>query len=204
METWIRSLRVCCCREKHKRMKPLDIISEFYAPDTKAHEILLRHSEAVAEKALRLAERIPDSMPDTLFIEEAAMIHDIGIFYTNASSLGCHGKYPYVCHGYLGRKLMEELGYYRHALVCERHVGAGLSIDDIKKFNLPLPERNMIPISIEEQIVCYADKFYSKKLDKKTEELSLAAVVQKIDSYGSEQASRFRVWVNLFDKNGSA
>jgi len=185
-------------------MKSIDIINEFYVPGSKAHEILLKHSESVAEKALRLAEKIPNAKPDIHFIEEAAMLHDIGIFYTNASSLGCHGEYPYVCHGYLGRKLMEDLGYHRHALVCERHVGAGLSIDDIKKFQLPLPERNMIPISIEEQIVCYADKFYSKKLDKKTEELSLEAVVQKIDSYGSEQASRFKVWVNLFDKNGSA
>ncbi|MBC2714724.1 MAG: phosphohydrolase [Desulfobacteraceae bacterium] len=179
-------------------MKPIDIINEFYKHGSKSHEILLRHSEAVAQKALRVAGKIPDLKPDTCFIEEAAMIHDIGIFYTNAPSIGCHGKYPYVCHGYLGRKLMEDLGYHRHALVCERHVGAGLSVDDINKFNLPLPARNMIPISIEEQIICYVDKFFSKKLDKSIEELSTEAVVKKIEAYGSDQAMRFKAWVDLF------
>lgn len=182
-------------------MKPIDIINEFYAPGTKAHEILLRHSEAVAEKALHLAEKIPDLKLDTCFIEEAAMLHDIGIFYTNSPTIGCNGKYPYVCHGYLGRKLMEDRGYRRHAMVCERHVGAGLSIDDINKFNLPLPKRNMVPVSLEEQIVCYADKFYSKKLGQKIEALSIEAVVEKIENYGPEQALRFKSWVDLFETN---
>ena len=183
-------------------MKPIEIINEFYSPGTKANDILLRHSEAVAEKALRIAERISDVKVDTQFIEEAAMLHDIGIFYTNSPSIGCNGKYLYVCHGYLGRKLMEDMGYQRHALVCERHVGAGLSADDIIKFNLPLPERNMVPVTIEEQIICYADKFYSKKLDQKSEELSVETVVKKIESYGSEQAKRFKGWVDLFETNG--
>jgi uncharacterized protein len=183
-------------------MKPIDIINEFYTPGTKAHEILLRHSEAVAEKALRLAEKIPDLKPDTRFIAEAAMLHDIGIFYTNSPSIGCNGKYPYVCHGYLGRRLMEDRGYDRHALVCERHVGAGLSVDDIIQFNLPLPKRNMVPVSLEEQVVCYADKFYSKKSDKKIEELSIEAVIEKIESYGPEQTLRFKTWVDLFEQNG--
>jgi len=184
-------------------MNPIDIINEFYAPGSKAGEILLKHSGAVAEKALRVAEKIPDLKPDTRFIEEAAMIHDIGIFYTNAPSLGCNGKFPYVCHGYLGRKLMEDMGYHRHALVCERHVGAGLSIDDINKFNLPLPARNMISVSIEEQIICYADKFFSKKWGKITEELSVESVVKKIETYSFDQAQRFKAWMDLFEKNGS-
>ncbi len=185
-------------------MEPIDIINEFYAPGVKAREILLKHSEAVAEKALRVAERIPDLKPDIRFIEEAAMLHDIGIFYTNVPSIGCNGHLPYVCHGYLGRRLMEDMGHHRHALVCERHVGAGLSVDDITKFHLPLPMRNMIPISIEEQIICYADKFFSKKIDQDIEELSTKAVVKKIESYGSDQALRFRVWADLFEINGQS
>jgi len=179
-------------------MNPIDIINEFYKPGSKSGEILLKHSQAVAEKALRVVERIPDLKPDTRFIEEAAMIHDIGIFYTNTPSIECNGTYPYVCHGYLGRKLMEDMGYPRHALVCERHVGVGLSIDDINKFNLPLPMRNMIPVSLEEQIVCYADKFFSKKRGKYGEELTVEAVIKKIEIYGRNQALRFKVWLDLF------
>jgi len=185
-------------------MKPIDIINKYYAPGTKAHDVLLRHCEAVAEKSLCIAEQIPHLKPDMQFIKEAAMIHDIGIFYTNSPSIGCHGQYPYVCHGYLGRQLMEDQGYPEHALVCERHVGAGLSINDINKFNLPLPKRDMVPVSIEEQIVCYADKFFSKNVDKKSKALKMEAVVEKIESYGSGQARRFNAWVELFEANGQS
>jgi uncharacterized protein len=183
-------------------MKPIEIINEFYSPGTKANDILVRHSEAVAEKALCIAERISDVKIDTQFIEEAAMLHDIGIFYTNSPSIGCNGKYLYVCHGYLGRKLMEDMGYQRHALVCERHVGAGLSVGDIIQFNLPLPERNMVPVTLEEQIICYADKFFSKNTNKKSKAMEVEVVVKKIESYGFEQAKRFNGWVDLFETNG--
>lgn len=180
-------------------MNPIDIINEFYAPGSDAGELLIRHSEAVAAKALCLAEKLPDVKPDIRFIEEAALLHDIGIFYTKVPSIGCYGTYPYVCHGYLGRKLMEDMGYDRHALVCERHVGAGVSADEIDKYQLPLPARNMVPVTIEEQIVCYADKFFSKNRTRNTETLKLEVVVQKIESYGPAQARRFKNWVALFE-----
>ena len=183
-------------------MKPIDIINKFYDIGSKPGSILLKHSEAVTEKALRLAEKVSHLKPDIRFIEEAAMLHDIGIFYTNSPSIGCSGDYPYVCHGYLGRKLMEDMGYDRHALVCERHVGAGLSVDEIKQHGLPLPSRNMVPVSIEEQIICYADKFFSKKPGENHAELPLDAVIRKIEGYGVDQSLRFKLWVDLFETNG--
>lgn len=180
-------------------MNPIDIINDFYPPGSRAREILVKHSEAVAAKAIALADNLPDLKPDIRFIEEAAMIHDIGIFYTHVPAIGCRGTYPYVCHGYLGRQLMEEAGCHRHALVCERHVGAGLSIDDIERYNLPVPKRDMIPVTIEEQVICYADKFFSKKQNREMEALRLEAVIRKIEGYGPEQAIRFRKWVEVFE-----
>ncbi len=53
-------------------------------------------------------------------------------------------------------------GYPRHALVCERHTGAGLSLEGIIAQDLPVPHREMVPVSLEEQVICFADKFYSK------------------------------------------
>ena len=60
------------------------------------------------------------------------------------------------------RTLVRSEGYPRHALVCERHTGAGLALEDIIAQNLPVPHRDMLPVSMEEQVVCFADKFYSK------------------------------------------
>ncbi|MCP4686901.1 MAG: phosphohydrolase, partial [Desulfobacterales bacterium] len=126
-------------------MNVIDIIRKFYPAHGKAHRILLEHGRLVAEKSLAAAQRVSHLAPDLEFIREAAMLHDIGVFMVDAPGLGCVGKRPYIVHGVLGRELLEEIGLPRHALVCERHVGVGISAEDIKKHDLPLPERDMLP-----------------------------------------------------------
>ena len=143
--------------------------------------------------------RVSHLKPDLDFIKEAAILHDIGIFKTNSPNLGCTGKYPYVCHGYLGRKILENKGLPIHGLVCERHVGVGISAEDIKRYHLPLPHRNMVPISIEEQIICYADKFYSKNGKTGVDEKSVEDILSALRGYGPEKAARFQSWMRLFE-----
>ncbi len=58
--------------------------------------------------------------------------------------------------------MLEAEGLPRHALVCERHTGAGLTVDDIISQRLPLPLRDMTPQTLEERLICYADKFYPR------------------------------------------
>jgi len=179
-------------------MKPIDIINELYDPESLSNKILVIHSAAVAQKALAIARGVSHMNPDYGFIEEAAMLHDIGIFLTNAPSIGCTGKYPYLCHGYLGRSLLEEKGMNKHALICERHVGVGLTADEIKSRRLPLPDRDMVPVSLEEQIVCYADKFFSKKNSGNGKELPMGDVIKSIEKYGQEKVAKFMEWVKIF------
>jgi len=143
-------------------MDPLKIIEKYYKKDSDAYRILVQHSAMVAKKALEIARRVPELNPDIDFIKEAAMLHDIGMCETNAPDLDCHASLPYICHGYKGRELLDKEGLPKHALVCERHTGTGLSIDDINEQNLPIPLRDMMPKSVEEEIICLADKFYSK------------------------------------------
>ncbi|MEZ4602993.1 MAG: hypothetical protein R2861_06175 [Desulfobacterales bacterium] len=38
-----------------------------------------------------------------------------------------------------------------------------MSVDEIQTHHLPLPLRSMVPVTLEEEIICYADKFFSKK-----------------------------------------
>ena len=102
-------------------MKPLDIIKKYYPESSDAYRILVTHSRSVADKALALARLHPEMNLDLTFIEEAAMLHDIGIFLCNAPDIDCHGEADYICHGYLGADLMRKEGYPRHALVCESH-----------------------------------------------------------------------------------
>ena len=94
---------------------------------------------------------------------------------------------------------MEDLGYPRHALVCERHVGAGLSVEEIQKHGLPLPLRSMVPVTLEEEIICYADKFFSKNGENPEKELPMDQVMAKIETYGPAQLARFKTWAERFE-----
>ena len=59
---------------------------------------------------------------------------------------------------------MRKEGFPRHALVCERHTGAGMSLQSIIDQQLPVPHRNMVPVSLEEQVICFADKFFQRRI----------------------------------------
>lgn len=177
-------------------MDALSIIDKYYPEQNELKHILLVHSRSVADKALQVADRHPELNLDRAFLEEASLLHDIGIFRTDAPDIYCFGDKPYICHGTIGSALMREEGYPRHALVCERHTGAGISLEQILKENLPLPHRDLIPISLEEQVVCFADKFYSKThLDK---EKSVEKALKSLEKYGDEGVKRFKHWCKIF------
>ena len=177
-------------------MDPIKIIEKYYPVESDAYRILVDHSRSVADKALAIARMHPEMHLDLSFIEEAAMLHDIGIFRCNAPSIDCHGEADYICHGYLGAELMRAEGYPQHALVCERHTGTGLSLEMIEVMKWPIPHRDMLPVSLEEQLICFADKFYSKtKLGK---EKSIDKIRISLSRYGSDTAARFSAWCKLF------
>lgn len=177
-------------------MNPLALIDKYYPEENELKHILLTHSRSVADKALELAGRHPELQLDLQFVEEAAMLHDIGIFRTDAPDIHCFGNYPYICHGYLGSDIVYAEGFMRHALVCERHTGAGITLQAIDSQHLPLPRREMVPVTLEEQLVCFADKFYSKThLDR---EKSVEKARKSIAKYGEDGVARFDRWCKLF------
>lgn len=174
----------------------LAIIEQYYGHDTDAARLLVKHSKQVADLAIEIAGRKPQLEIDTDFVYEAAMLHDIGIFRTNAPEIFCHGSEPYIKHGILGRELLDGMGLPRHALVCERHTGAGISVIDIREQQLPLPLRDMLPISIEEKLVCYADKFFSKSHPDR--ETTYEQAHKKLHKYGNATVARFEALHELF------
>ena len=177
-------------------MDALGIIDKYYPEDNELKHILLTHSRSVADKALWIANRHPELNLDKQFLEEAALLHDIGVFLTDAPGIHCHGEHPYICHGYLGAELVRNEGYPRHALVCERHTGAGLSLASILQRDLPVPHRDMLPVSLEEQVICFADKFFSKThLDR---EKSIEKALKSIAKHGEEGVGRFNHWCESF------
>ena len=173
------------------------IIDKYYSGDGDLRTILIIHSQSVARKALQIVSLHPELNLDREFIEEAAMLHDIGIIKTDAPGIKCFGTEPYICHGILGAEMLRQEGLTRHARVCERHTGAGLSLNEIVSQNLPLPHQDFLPETLEEQVICYADKFFSKThLDR---EKSVEKAEKSIAKFGEEGLARFKQWEKMFE-----
>jgi uncharacterized protein len=177
-------------------INPLQIIEKYYTPNTELYHVLVQHSEQVRDKALEIAYNHPELHLDTNFIEEATMLHDIGIFLCDAPRIHCHGEHQYIEHGYLGADLLRKEGLEKHALVCERHTGVGISLEQIINKNLPLPVREMKPVSLEEKLICYADKFFSKTELHST--LSLDRIRRMLGHHDPEHIIIFDGWHKLF------
>lgn len=160
-----------------------EIIDKYYPEDNELKNILLTHSKSVARKALQIADLHPEYNLNRTFLEEAAMLHDIGIFRCDAPRIYCYGVEPYIRHGVIGAELVRKEGYPKHARVCERHTGTGLP--------------GMYPETMEEKIVCYADKFFSKThLDR---ERTLEEAYTALLKFGDDTANRLIGWAKMFE-----
>lgn len=157
-------------------------------------EIMRIHCRCVLQKAEILARssRYADAF-DYAFLREAVMLHDYGIIGVNAPDIGCFGHEPYIAHGMIGAKILRDLDpvrYARHARVCERHIGSGLTAEEIKNAGLPLPARDFLPETLEEKLITYADNFFSKNPSRLTEEKSWENVLNGMKRFGNGPVDR--------------
>ncbi len=112
---------------------------------------IINHELAVMRKARNLAHNITKIKVDIELVKIGALMHDIGRCVLHS-----------MAHGPVGGDIIRKLGFKsseKLARVVERHLLAGLTIEDARKFELP--ERNYIPETIEEKLVCFSDKLHS-------------------------------------------
>ena len=164
-------------------MDYLSIINKYYPENDELRQLLVKHSRQAADRCLQIAKKHKELPVDVQFLEEAAMLHDIGICRCDAPSIHCHGTEPYIRHGVLGGEMLRQEGFERHARVCERHTGTGLP--------------GYEPETLEEQIVCYADKFYSKSAPDHVR--SVLETAQSLEKFGHEGVKKFLAWSERFD-----
>lgn len=178
-----------------------EIISKYCAGNTELQQILLTHSRQVADRALAILSKHPEWVEsgevDPVFVEEAAMLHDIGVVLCDAPRIHCFGKHSYIEHGYLGAEILRQEGLPKHAAVAERHTGTGIDIEQIIREKLPIPIQDYTPRTLEEQLICYADKFYSKT--KLGQDKPMSKIRLHLWKYGSETVARFDKMQNFFE-----
>ena len=177
------------------------IIQHFYPEDTPLRRRLLKHSEQVRDKALALASGASEKL-DLPLVADGAMLHDLGIGKCDAPGIDCTGSEPYIAHGIIGARMLREYGaahgvdLERYARICERHTGSGLAADEVRLQKLPLPERDYLPETPEEALICLADKFFSKSGDMS--EKPLEKVRRSLARFGGAPLERFEALCRRF------
>lgn len=177
-----------------KSVDSLAILKHFYPEDTPLRRLLVSHSEQVRDKALAILGKSGKKL-DKQLVVDGAMLHDIGIGRCHAPSILCEGTEPYIAHGVIGGRMLREYGtecgldLEPYARICERHTGSGLTAEEIRRQELPIPEHDWLPEKPEEILVCLADKFFSKSGDRK--EKSLARIRRSMEKFGPAALARF-------------
>lgn len=173
-----------------------NIIDRFYPVGSLRRDIYMCHCRSVADEALLILSQC--ALPlDADEVEAAAMLHDIGIFLTDAPSIGCHGDMPYIMHGVAGAELLRSEGVdEKYARVAELHTGSGLTAEEIIAQRLPLPHKDFLPETLLEKLICYADKFYSKGGSMKRK--SPEQVRKGMRAFGEGSAARFEALNAMF------
>ncbi len=176
-----------------------DILDKFYKHGSKLRELLLVHSEAVTAKALDIARtRHLDIDPDRIYA--GGMLHDIGIFYVNAPGIYCNGSKPYIMHGIIGAAILRGLKQPEWLVhIAECHTGSGISAEDVRTQQLPLPQRDYLPETLLEKLICYADKFYSKSTPDSEKDID--RIRKSMTKFGQAAVERFEKLHLLFTEN---
>lgn len=185
-------------------INPLAIIHHFYPADTPLRRMLLKHSMQVRDKALALrADSVCARLDiDVRVVADGAMLHDIGIGQCRAPKILCEGSHPYIAHGVIGAGMLRDYGRkYElelevYARICERHTGSGISVREVRAQGLPLPERDYRPETLEEKLVCLADKFYSKSGDMR--EKPTESIRRSMRKFGEDSVMRFEEMCGIF------
>ena len=169
---------------------------KYYADNPELKRIVMVHSDQVAKKALEICKKkkLELNIQDVYC---AAMLHDIGVVKCNAAGIYAHGKAPYIQHGLEGKKILDANGLSQYSNICTNHTGAGITKEEIKNNNLPLPLADMTPKTLLEKLICYSDKFFSKSHDL-LKEKPLEEVKNQMKKFGEETYSRFMSLHSLF------
>jgi uncharacterized protein len=111
-------------------------------------EKVIRHCKSVAKLSVNLATACQEKGLNVNLdlVEIGALLHDVG-----------RGKTHTVHHAIVGASIAKEAGLPESVVsIIKRHVGGGITSSEAEE--LGWPKDNYMPQTLEEKIVCYADK----------------------------------------------
>lgn len=127
---------------------PVEILARHGYEQT-SHSLVYEHSLRVWHLACDMSRHLKG--PDFSLLYRACILHDIGRLIHPPGSQGG------ILHGIAGARILCSEGLHREARVAERHIGVGITAEDILRQDLPLPVADYVPRTVLEHIVAHAD-----------------------------------------------
>ncbi len=173
-------------------------LHERFAPHRAALDLVWTHCEIVARLAGQVVERVRGQglAIDEVLVRAGCLLHDIGVYrlYGADGELD-HGAY--VRHGVLGYELLREAGLPPAICrFCSCHTGVGLTSRDVVEQGLPLPVRDYLATSLEEEVVMYADTFHSKTSPPVF--VTAHTYAAQLERFGADKVATFAGMVSRF------
>jgi uncharacterized protein len=176
-------------------LSEIERLHKKFAPNQTVYDLVYGHCQIVAEIAAWCAEHVPEGSVDGGVLRTSALLHDIGSYgFIGQDGKGLNSRlYPH--HAILGAKILQDQGIDRRVVdTVETHLLLGLSKGEIVDRPWPLPERDYRPRTLEGELLCYADRFHSKKPVFNSYDTFLQGLKADLPT----QADRFERWSKRF------
>ncbi len=160
------------------KIKKIKEIHKKYAGNKEILDIVWQHSLDVCKLALKIVDNLKkkEIKANRNLVKEGALLHDIGVYLVKKDK-------NYWKHGEEGCLICKKEKINNSiARICKTHVGVGIG--------------DNIPISLEEEIVSYADQFYSKFPLRKE---NLKTIRKEVSKYGKNNLVIFDRWHKKFN-----
>jgi len=141
---------------------------------------VVEHCKLVSAFAVKIAKACQEKQlnVDVRLVEISALLHDIGRSRTHS-----------VDHALEGGKIARAFNLPDSVVhIIERHAGGGIPKEEAKKLGWPV--KDYVPKTLEEKIVCYADK--------RVEKLRIVSIEKTVKTYASNLGENHpaikRIW----------
>ena len=124
------------------------------------------HSLIVKEIAMQFTKKLKKRGLEVNedMVKIGALIHDIGVYQIWEAESSNMRNIPYISHGLIGYNILIKEGYsIKHSRFALTHTGLGITKENIKEQKLQLPLNDYIPITLEEELIAFADRFHTKQ-----------------------------------------
>jgi uncharacterized protein len=167
-----------------------------YASNEILFNIVFTHCKIVFEIAKQLIDAYRIEVDNNL-IYVGAMLHDIGAYRVLDDSGDLIKGKSYLIHSVEGEDILKSEGFdeniYRFTT---HHTGVGITRSDIIRQNLSLPLADYLAMTIEEELVMFADKFHSKSIPPKFNSFNSAR--NELSKFGKDKVSLFEQFATKF------